>query len=110
MGGVQLSWMGDVECGGAQWGNGRWVPGYAASPDRACLGGGALGPSVVCSMPAWRPVGGGRARAPNRRPSPPTDLRGRHLPTTPRERSWTENQRRKSESVQTATAQAQNLH
>ena len=76
---------------GAQRGNGQWVPDYVASPNRAYLRGGALGPSVIYSVPAGRPVG--RAGAPNLGPSPPTDLRGRPLPITPRERSWTENLR-----------------
>ena len=42
---------------GAQRGNGQWVPDYAASPNHACLGKNALGPSDIYSMPAGRPVG-----------------------------------------------------
>ena len=86
---------------------GQWGPDYAASPDCACLGG-ALGASVIRSVPAGRLVGASEGPEPS--PFPPTDLRGRHLPTTPRYRSWTENQRRKSESVQTPSAHAQNLY
>ena len=93
---------------GAQRGSGQWLPGCAASPNRVCLRG-ALGPSVIYSVPAGRPVGGASEGA-KRCPFPPADLRGRHLPTASRDRSWTENQRRKSESVQTATARAQNLY
>ena len=38
-----------------------------------------LGPSAIYSMPTGRPVG--RARAPGLRPSPPTDLQRRPLPS-----------------------------
>ena len=97
--GVLMALGGVQNAKGAQRGNGQWVPDYAASPNHACLkrSAGALGYPFHAY---WA----------TSHPSPPTDLRGRHLPTTPRERSWTENQRRKSESVQTATAHAQNLY
>ena len=46
---------------GAQRGNGQWLPDYAASPNRACLGKEAQGPSVTYFMPAGRSMRGGWA-------------------------------------------------
>ena len=92
----------------AQRDNGQCLPDYATSPNHVYLKK-TLGPSVIYYMPTGRPVGTSGGPKP---PPFPTDRLTRSTLTNlrPNERSWTENQRRKSESVETTTAHAQNLY